>query len=209
MAGPGDQMAVRGPGRGQQRAPHGHRERAIDVLKAAFVAGRLDIDEFDVRVGQALASRGYAELATVTADLPGGLPGTRPPRQPPRWLINSAVRWGAAGIVTPALLAAAFAVASVAGDEYGAVAFLIASVYFLCWLSTGANMLWEWHSMSLPATGMCVRCGHTGMSHRSAESCAVRLGSLNLWTRCPCAGYVPPGVSPETVDLLLLPAGYP
>ena len=202
-------MAVRGPGRGQPRAPHGPRERAIDVLKAAFVAGRLDLGELDMRVGRALASRGYAELAAVTADLPGGLPGTRPPPQQPRWLINSAVRWAAAGLITPALLAAAFAAASVAGDKAGPVAFLIASVYFLCWLSTGAGMLWEWHSMSLPATGACVRCGHAGKSHRSPQSCAVRLGSLNLWIHCPCAGYVPPGVSPQDLDRLLLPAGYP
>ncbi len=114
-------------------------------------SGRLDLDELDARVGQALASRTYAELATVTADLPGGLPVTAPPRKPPRWLVNSAGRWGASGIVAPALLAAAFAVASLAGDGYGAVAFLVTSVYFLCWLSTGADMLWQWHSASLPA----------------------------------------------------------
>jgi hypothetical protein len=209
MAGPGDQMAVRKTGQGRSGAAYGHRDRAIAVLKASFVAGRLDIDEFDVRVGQALASRSYAELAAVTADLPDSRPEAQAPRATPRWLINSAVRWGASGLITPALLAAAFAVASLAGDVYGAVAFLIAAVYFLCWLSTGASMLWEWHSMSLPATGMCVRCGHAGMAHRAPEFCAVRLGSLNLWTRCPCAGYVPPGVSPQTVEPVLLPAGYP
>jgi hypothetical protein len=26
-------------------------------------------------------------------------------------------------------------------------------------------------------------------------------GSLNLWRRCPCAGYVQPGLSPQTADL--------
>jgi transposase len=108
-------MAVRGAGRGRPQVPHGHRDRAIDVLKAAFVKGRLDIDEFDVRVGQALAARRYAELATITADLPGALPETQPPRKPPRWLINNAVRWAASGIITPALLAAASAVAYGAG----------------------------------------------------------------------------------------------
>ena len=66
-------MAYAGRGVGRRRAPHGHRDQAIDVLKAAFVQGRLDIDEFDVRVGHALASRGYGELATITADLPGAL----------------------------------------------------------------------------------------------------------------------------------------
>jgi hypothetical protein len=45
----------------------------IGTLKAAFVQGRLVKDEFDLRVGQALAPRTYAELAALTADLPAGL----------------------------------------------------------------------------------------------------------------------------------------
>jgi Domain of unknown function (DUF1707) len=40
----------------------------IDVLKAAFVQGRLTRDEFDARVGRAFTSRTYADLAAVTAD---------------------------------------------------------------------------------------------------------------------------------------------
>jgi hypothetical protein len=39
----------------------------------------LDKDEFDLRVGQAFASRTYAELAAVTADLPAGLAPALPP----------------------------------------------------------------------------------------------------------------------------------
>jgi Domain of unknown function (DUF1707) len=41
----------------------------IDVLKATFVHGRLTMDEFDARVGQTFASRTYAELAALTADI--------------------------------------------------------------------------------------------------------------------------------------------
>jgi len=33
---------------------HAGREQAVEMLKAAFAQGRLDRDEFDVRVGQAL-----------------------------------------------------------------------------------------------------------------------------------------------------------
>jgi hypothetical protein len=210
MAGPGDEKAAATAGRGHLRASHADREQMIDVLKAAFVQGRLTKDEFDARIGQAFASRTYAELATVTADtadIPAGLAGARPPRKPPRRQMSNAVRWGVSGFITPAILAAAFVVASLRGDGgYGAVAFLIAFVYFMCWLSVGADLLWEWHCMSLPAAGMCVRCGHTAASHRAPVSCAVRAGSLKLWRRCPCAGYVPPGISPETVDLRLLPS---
>jgi hypothetical protein len=204
MAGPGEEKAAVAAGRGHLRASHADREQVIDALKAAFVQGRLTKDEFDARIGQTFASRTYAELATVTADIPAGLAGAQPPRKPPRRPMSNAVRWGASGFITPAILAGAFVVASLAGG-YGAVAFLIAFVYFMFWLSIGANMLWEWHCMSVPGTGMCVRCGHTAASHRAPASCAVRLGSLKLWRCCPCAGYVPPGISPETVDLRLLP----
>jgi hypothetical protein len=52
----------------------------IDMLKAAFVQGRLARDEFDLRVGQALASRTYANLAALIVDIPAGLTGAQPPR---------------------------------------------------------------------------------------------------------------------------------
>ena len=46
------------------------REQSVEVLKTAFVQGRLTKDELDARVGQALASRTLAELAVLTADIP-------------------------------------------------------------------------------------------------------------------------------------------
>jgi Domain of unknown function (DUF1707) len=77
MAGPGDQIAA-GAG-GYRRASHVDREQVIDMLKAAFVQGRLARDEFDARVGQTLASRTYADLAVLTADIPAGLTGAQLP----------------------------------------------------------------------------------------------------------------------------------
>ena len=41
MAGPGDEKAAAAAGRGHLRASHADREQVIDVLKAAFVQGRL------------------------------------------------------------------------------------------------------------------------------------------------------------------------
>jgi len=57
-------------GRGHLRAAHADRERVVEALKAAFVQGRLDTRELDDRVGRAFASRTYAELAALTADIP-------------------------------------------------------------------------------------------------------------------------------------------
>ena len=68
---------------GRVRASHADREQAIEVLKAAFVQGRLDKHEFDARVGQAFASRTYLELAAVTADIPPGpIPAKPIPARP-------------------------------------------------------------------------------------------------------------------------------
>ena len=76
---------------GQMRSSTADRERAVDVLKAAFAEGRLEHGEYVERVGQVYASRTYAELARLTADLPVGPLGTlapaqfvpQPPYQPP------------------------------------------------------------------------------------------------------------------------------
>jgi DUF1707 SHOCT-like domain len=61
------------------RASQADRERATEQLKVAFVQGRLDKDEFDARVGQALTARTYTELAAVTAGLPAVPAADRPP----------------------------------------------------------------------------------------------------------------------------------
>jgi hypothetical protein len=76
-------MAAATAGRGRLRASHADREHVADVLKAAFVQGLLTKDEFDMRVGLTFASRTYAELAALTADIPAGLVAL-PLRKPAR-----------------------------------------------------------------------------------------------------------------------------
>jgi len=81
MAGPGDEIAAaEDRDRGGLRASHADREQVIGTLKAAFVQGMLAKDEFDQRVGQAFAARTHADLAALTADLPGGLIAGQPPK---------------------------------------------------------------------------------------------------------------------------------
>jgi hypothetical protein len=48
------------------------RERAMDVLKAAYGEGRLTKEEFDERSARVMASRSYGELGAIVADLPAG-----------------------------------------------------------------------------------------------------------------------------------------
>ena len=84
MTGPGDQGAANAAARGYLRASHDDREHVINVLKAAFVQGRLTKDELHARVDQTFASRTYAELAAITADLPAGLARPEPVRRPAR-----------------------------------------------------------------------------------------------------------------------------
>jgi hypothetical protein len=202
MARPGEEQSVVAIGYGHLRASHADRDRVIGALKAAFVQGRLTKDELDARIGQALASRTYAELAAVTAGISVGPAAARPERQPPGRQVSNAVRWGTSGLFVPTVVAAALALASRRGDGgYEAMGFVIAFVYFIFWLSVGADMLWQWHCACLPTAKMCVRCGHTAVSHRARASCTARPGPVTLWGRCPCAVYVPPGASPQTADL--------
>jgi hypothetical protein len=60
------------------RASDADRERAIDVLRAAFAEGRLSREEHGARVERAYRSRTYGELAVLSADLPSGPLGTLP-----------------------------------------------------------------------------------------------------------------------------------
>ena len=98
-AGPEDGTAG---ARRQLRTSRADREQAVDVLKAAFVQGRLSKDEFDLRVGQVFASRTYGDLAALTADLPDSVTSAQPSperaREPGRALsFKTAVRVGAVG----------------------------------------------------------------------------------------------------------------
>ena len=136
MPEPGDHRAARSAGRGRMRASHADREQAVEVLKDAFVQGRLTKDEFDSRVGHALASRTHADLTALTADLPAGPPAARPPRRPARartrrpenTTIKNGVRVIAAATV---LTASVWAAASLSNASNQAVGVLVSAFTFL------------------------------------------------------------------------------
>jgi hypothetical protein len=121
--------------------------------------------------------------------------------------MSSAARWGTSGFITPGVLAAGLAASSLSGSaSWTVMAIVVALGYFIVWLSAGAELLWQWHSMCVPTAGMCVRCAHTAAAHRSRASCTVHPGALKRWEHCACTQYVPPGVLPEAADLSLLPS---
>lgn len=105
--GPGDDLVAGAPDRNRMRASHADREHVIDTLKAAFVQGRVTKGELVVRVGRALGSRTYAELAALIADIPAAAIGAQPPRMAARERARPPVKVAmacAAATIVPVLL---------------------------------------------------------------------------------------------------------
>lgn len=67
--------------RARMLASTADRDRAVDLLKAAFAEGRLGPEEYEMRMGRALTARTYADLDALIMDLPGARPPV-PPRPP-------------------------------------------------------------------------------------------------------------------------------
>jgi hypothetical protein len=82
---------------------HADREPVIGAVKAAFVQGRLTADELDERVDRVYASRTYAELAEVIADIPAALTGARSPRGP--WRATKRAWWFEYAAFLPGIVA--------------------------------------------------------------------------------------------------------
>jgi len=123
MAGLENEMAAEG-GRGRLRASDADREHVVGTLKAAYVHGLVTKDEFDARVSQTFASRTYAELALITADIPAGLAAAPPPPGPGPAKADPPARAnltpGERAIMATGLLAAlALVVALLAGGAVG------------------------------------------------------------------------------------------
>ena len=126
----GDETAAVAAGHGHLRASHADREQVIDTLKAAFVQGRLTRDEFGLRVSQTLTSRTYADLATLTADLPARPAGARhEPAPAPAPPVNKPLLCGAYAVLVAAVgsMVIAFPVGSLILLTIGVLAILIAA----------------------------------------------------------------------------------
>jgi hypothetical protein len=139
------------------RASHADRDQVIDLLKAAFVQGRLAKDELDLRVGQVLASRTYADLGALTADIPTGpvrAPSPSPARNPASvpLAVRASVGLMCAGAVltladVATVLVTLGGVRSAAGHDFGAgqwpIVMLTQVDFWLASAPVGAGV-WLW-----------------------------------------------------------------
>lgn len=151
VVGPGDETA--GAGRHNYlRTSHAEREQVIDLLKAAFVQGRLAKDEFDLRVGRVLASRTYADLDALTAGIPAAQLSAQPP-EPARETASGPAResaqrkivkaWACATVVLPSVAVGVALLKSGTALAYIAIAMAL----FACVVAvpvSGLLMLHSW-----------------------------------------------------------------
>jgi hypothetical protein len=141
-AGPGDTNPAAWDS-GRLRASDAEREQVIGVLKVAFVHGLLTRGELDVRSGQALTARTWADLAAITADLPAARAARPPVRNPPARRRPKLGKVAARGLIAPALFAASLAFAFGGFVNVALLLAMIGMVYFTSWLVPRARMP-EW-----------------------------------------------------------------
>jgi hypothetical protein len=152
MAEPGGERTAAAGGRGHLRASRTDRERVIEQLKDAFVQDRLTQEELDTRVGLALASRTYADLADLTADIPVGSaaaePATAGPAgSPARTLAKAARRSGICMLVAFALVGVVVLTQSGPLTGMASLSALIAALAASGFLGYGVVDAWhEWRS---------------------------------------------------------------
>ena len=144
MTGPQTEMTAGMAAHGRLRASYTDREQMIDVLKAAFVQGRLTKDEFDARIGQAFAARTYADLAAV---IPAGLIGAQSPQKAARTQARPPVNSGVKSSVCAIALAAALWLAAFLTDNVAVfmVAIVVTVSVFLASPAADALMLGSGH----------------------------------------------------------------
>ncbi|HEX3749956.1 MAG TPA: DUF1707 domain-containing protein [Streptosporangiaceae bacterium] len=145
--GSGNTMPLVAAGQGLLRTSRADREHVVGVLQVAFVQGRLTQDEFEARIGQALASRTYSELSAVTSDLPALLIGSQLPRMPAvvpdKRSMGAAARVLLAGFVGLAVAVAAMALSLLTDSPLGLVGSAAAVVLMSVIVGTAMVESWD------------------------------------------------------------------
>ena len=144
MAGSGDERAAGAGDRNLLRASDADREQVIAVLKAAFVAGRLTKDEFDLRLTLVFASWTYADLAVLTADIPAGLAMAQSPEPVRESDTKKLIQRGAAVAAAAGILIPTTVITAVGGPPALAIIFGLMLSSFLAVLIPGFLTLLAW-----------------------------------------------------------------
>jgi len=179
IAGPGGEGTADHANRARLRVSDADREQAVEVLKAAFVQGRITQDELDMRSGQAFTAQTYADLAALTADLPAGIVGARPPRQraraqtrpPEDRTVQKALRIDAAATVVMIGAWAAALLAHAENPAVGTLLFAVTFTWFGIVILTGAVMLESRFPMR-PGPQIPPRSGRGGVGQTSRRLAA-------------------------------------
>lgn len=113
------------------RAADSDRETVAEILREQHVAGRLDTDELQERLGRCYSARSYGDLDALVADLP---------REEPR--PSGSRRWGRRPMAALVVLLLAAAVLS-----HGHLAWLAIPTFFLVtrtllWRGSGGRYAW-------------------------------------------------------------------
>jgi len=210
---PGDEPAA--AGRDRLRASHADREHTIEMLKAAFVQGMLAKDDFDARVSQAFASRTYAGLAALTADLPAGLAAAKPLQQARTQGEQKVLRPGRWIAVSTATYAGAWAYALFlsphGGDDQTAALLILGGglVYLGMLIACVGAIIVNWQdrrsarqpprrpapgvrgqASRLPSAGPDGQLPPAGPGQQSAEAAPIRRPLLPGWRPQATTGYL-------------------
>jgi hypothetical protein len=148
MLGTRDPFSVRAAAKslhlGGLRAADWDRDAVAELLRAQHLAGRLDHDELELRLGRCLTARTYLELAATIADLPVDQRPAWPPLQLAR----------APGGTRRRAAAAASAAAKAARPVFRGLAMVIAILMLAIWLLSTAGLpfwpAWVWLGLAIP-----------------------------------------------------------
>jgi Domain of unknown function (DUF1707) len=159
------------------------REQVIAALKAAYVQGRLTKEEFDLRVGQALAM--YAELDALTADIPAAPPAVTARAELAREAANKKmIKQGTVGVA-----GLTFVLVTALGASHSPALAVIVAALLTCFVTVLAAGL-----LTLLSWAMDRRSGTQGAGGaRPAQGSPP--GTADQQGRQPELGQDPPGTA--------------
>ena len=194
--------------RQKMRASNHDRQEVVDRLSGALEDGRLEVDEFEDRVGLAYQAVTYGDLTPLDADLPAAGSGTGREAAPPALAPPACIRWQGVLADLPTTLKMLWTI--------WLTAVLINVVVWALVSGTSAHLVYPWRFGSPVRTGPRRRRGRgaagrrqrgrAGRRHRGGRVQHARAGRI-AGRKLPGRagrpglagpGYAPPGRRPAT-----------